>query len=131
MPLPAGKMRMFKADSDGSLEFIGEDRIDHTPKDEEIELKLGNAFDIVGERNQIDYKEIVQNRIMEESYSIELRNRKAESVTIRVEEPVWGDWEVIRSDAEPKKEDANTLFFEVEVPAETEKTITYTVRLKR
>ncbi|MCB9769282.1 MAG: DUF4139 domain-containing protein [Candidatus Omnitrophica bacterium] len=132
MPLPGGKVRAFKMDSDGSLEFVGEDRIDHTPRQEEVELKLGNAFDIVGERKQTDHKTIVQNRINEDSYEIELRNRKKdEAVTIRVEEPVWGDWEVIQSSEKPQTEDANTLYFEVDVPADTVKTVTYTVRTKR
>lgn len=130
MPLPAGKIRAFKTDSDGSLEFVGEDRIDHKPRNEEIEIKLGNAFDVVGERKQTDQKTIVQNRIYENSFEIELRNRKTEPVTIRVEEPVWGDWQVTASSEKPIKEDANTLVFEVEVPADSVKKVTYTVQLR-
>jgi hypothetical protein len=129
MALPKGKVRAFKADSDGSLEFVGEDQIDHTPKDEELRILLGNAFDIVGERTQTDQKQI-SNTVTEQSWQVKLRNHKTEAVTIKVEEPQWGDWKVIKASHPDKKKDARTLEFEVEVPADGEAVITYTVRTR-
>jgi hypothetical protein len=129
MPLPMGRVRAFKADSDGSLEFIGEDRIDHTPKDEDLRILLGNAFDIVGERIQTDHQQ-VSNVVFVDSYEIKLRNHKTEAVTIKVVEPHWGDWKVIKSDFPGKKKDAKTLEFEIEVPADGEKILHYTVQVR-
>ena len=127
MPLPAGKVRVYKRDTDGSLEFIGEDSLDHTPKNEKVRLVMGNAFDCVGERRVTDTKRITQ-RMREETVEIKLRNRKEESVTITAVEHLWGDWEIMEKSAEFVKKDAYTAEFTVAVPADGEVVITYTVR---
>ena len=129
MPLPRGRVRAFKADSDGSLEFIGEDQIDHTPKDEQLRILLGNAFDIVGERNQLDHKE-VSRVVTEDTWEIKLRNHKQEPVTVTISEPQWGDWKVIKSTNQGRKKDARTLEFTVDIPADGEGVITYTVQIR-
>src|ERR687897_3398405 len=94
MPLPRGIVRVYKADNDGSLQFVGEDRIDHTPKDETIKIKMGNAFDIVGERKQTEWRKISDN-LYEVAFEISLRNHKDEPVTISVIEPMLRDWEIL------------------------------------
>ena len=127
MPLPAGKVRVYKRDTDGSLEFIGEDSLDHTPKNEKVRLVMGNAFDCVGERRVTDTKRITQ-RMREETVEIKLRNRKEESVTITAVEHLWGDWEIMEKSTEFVKKDAYTAEFTVAVPADGEVVITYTVR---
>lgn len=129
MPLPKGRVRAFKADSDGSLEFIGEDQIDHTPKDEQLRILLGNAFDIVGERNQLDHKE-VSRVVTEDTWEIKLRNHKKEAVTVTVSEPQWGDWKVIKTSHPGKKKDAKTFEIPVDVPVDGEVVITYTVQIR-
>ncbi|MBK9706091.1 MAG: DUF4139 domain-containing protein [Acidobacteria bacterium] len=90
-PLPAGVIRVYKADQSGSQQFIGENRIDHTPKDESVRVKLGDAFDVVAERKQTDYKTIAR-RVFEYAYEIRIRNHKDEAVTVVVNEPIGGDW---------------------------------------
>src|SRR5262249_7680200 len=92
-PLPAGIVRVYKADSAGAQQFVGEDRIDHTPKDESVRVNLGDAFDVVAERKQTDYKAIAR-RVFEYAYEIRIRNHKDEAVTVIVNEPIGGDWEV-------------------------------------
>ncbi len=129
MPLPKGRVRAFKADSDGSLEFIGEDQIDHTPKDEQLRILLGNAFDIVGERNQLDHKE-VSRIVTEDTWEIKLRNHKQEAVMVTVSEPQWGDWKVTKSSHPTKKKDAKTLEIPVDIPVDGEVVITYTVQIR-
>src|SRR5436190_16355670 len=94
MPLPAGTVRLYKKDDKGNQQFIGEDRIDHTPKDEDVRVKVGDAFDIVAERKQTDYKLIARN-VYEYAYEIKIRNHKESAVTVVVNEPIGGDWEMI------------------------------------
>src|SRR5216683_6227495 len=96
MPLPAGTIRVYQADSRGGSLFAGEDHIDHTPKDEEISLHIGNAFDIVAERKQTDYRKL-SDRLYEFEYEITLRNHKAGPITVEVNEPIGGDWEMVNS----------------------------------
>jgi hypothetical protein len=127
MPLPAGRVRLFKADDDGSLILLGEDRLDHTPKDEEISLTVGNAFDIKGEETIVNQTRISKT-IEEREYKIELRNHKSENVTVKVEKRLWGYWEVISSSQEYNKKDVNTLEFEVLVGADARAEIKFTVR---
>ena len=127
MPLPKGVVRMMKADTDGSLEFIGEDQLDHTPKDEKVRLRMGNAFDLVGERRQADYQQI-SNRVTQESYEVKLRNHKKEGVTILVSEPQWGDWEITDQSHPHVQKDAHTAEWNLTVPADGETVLTYTVR---
>lgn len=129
IPLPKGTIKVYKADIDKSLQFIGENQIDHTPKDEMISLYLGNAFDIVGERKVTDHKKIAAN-IYQDSYEIKLRNHKKEPVVVKVIENQWGDWKIVQASCEYKKENANTLVFEVKVPADGETKITYTAEYK-
>ena len=129
IPLPKGTIKVYKADIDKSLQFIGENQIDHTPKDEKISLYLGNAFDIVGERKVTDHKKLAVN-LYRDTYEITLRNHKKEQVMVKVIERQWGDWKVVQTSHEYKKEDATTLVFEVNVPANGEIKITYTAEYK-
>lgn len=132
MPLPKGRIRVQKADSEGSLQFIGEDQIDHTPKDEKIRIYLGNAFDITGERIRTEVREPGKN-IREESYQITLRNHKKETVTITAIEHLnrWNEWQIIKKDCDFVKTDAGKAEFTVTIPADGEKVINYTVRYKQ
>jgi len=127
IPLPAGKVRVYQSDSDQSLEFIGEDQIDHTPKNEEIQLTVGSAFDIVAEKKNTDMTRI-SDRIREESYQINIRNQKDENVTVKVIEGMWGDWQMMESSFEFTKKDANTIEFNIPVAAGKESILTYRVR---
>ncbi|MDD3925691.1 MAG: DUF4139 domain-containing protein [bacterium] len=131
MPLPAGKIRLNKGDADGSLQFIGEDVLGHTPKDEVVRLYMGDAFDIVGERVQTDTRKIA-DRVIEESYRIKIRNRKSEDITVRTVEHLdrYNDWEIVRTTAHYEKKDAGTVEFPLSVPAGKETVLEYTVRYK-
>ena len=128
IPLPKGKMRVYKEDIDKTLQFIGEDWIDHTPKDEPVRIYLGNAFDIVGERIQTDFKR--GDEWVMESYKITLRNHKEEPVEIRVVEHLfrWSNWRITEKSQSYEKKDARTIEFLASVPKDGETTITYTVR---
>ena len=128
MPLPAGRVRLFKADDDGSLILLGEDMIDHTPKDEEVKLTVGNAFDVVPEETMTDSRRISQN-VEERTYKVEIRNRKKEPVTVTVEKPFYTFWEITDAGFVYKKKDASTLTFDLTVAAESEASVQYTVRL--
>jgi hypothetical protein len=129
LPLPKGKVRVYKKDSDGSLEFIGEDEIDHTPADEKIRLSLGNAFDLSGERVQKDTKK-TGNRSRQDAYEIRLRNHKKEAVQVTVIEHFWGDWKIDPATHPFVKKDANTAEFKVPVPVDGESVLTFTVNTK-
>jgi hypothetical protein len=131
MPLPKGKMRLYKRDeADGSLEFIGEDEIDHTPKDETIKLHIGDAFDIVGERKRTDFHVDVNAHVITESFEIRVRNHKTEPVEVLVKETLyrWNNWEITESNQKWTKYDSNTIHFLVKVDKNGEQVITYTVR---
>ena len=128
MPLPAGIMRVYQRDSEGALQFSGEDRVDHTPKDEEVRLKLGNAFDVVGERVQTDFRRI-SNRVIESSYEVTLRNHKEDDIVVDVVEPFYSDWEILQSNIEHVKKDARTAVFSVPVEADGEVVLRYRVRV--
>jgi hypothetical protein len=130
IPLPKGKVRVYKRDDDGKEQFVGEDRIDHTPKDEEVRLYLGNAFDIVGERAQKDFRSYAGGRVVEETIEIKVRNHKKESVTVMVYEHPWRwtQWDVVRSSGDWTKVDQSTLRFPVTIPKDGEGTVTYTVK---
>lgn len=129
MPLPAGRIRVNQKDSDGSLEFIGEDIIDHTPKDEDVLIKMGNAFDIKGERKQTDYRVDTKARTMSESFEITLKNHKAEATNVVIRETLyrWSQWEISRKSHDFTKQDSRHIHFDVEVPANGETKISYTV----
>ena len=133
MPLPGGRVRVFKKDpDDGSLEMIGEDRVEHTPRDEKVQLKMGSAFDIVGERKQTNFRRIAGN-VWEESFEIKLRNHKKEKVTVEVWEKLYRstNWEIRDSSMKYEKHDASTVKFMAEVEPDKEVTITYTVLYTR
>ena len=129
IPLPKGTLRVYKADSDGSNQFIGEDNIDHTPRDEMIRLNIGNAFDVVGERKQTNFVK-VSDRVIEETYQIKLRNHKKDAVEVRVVEHLfrWSNLELKNLTQDYLKTDAQTIEFRVNIPADGEKIVNYTVR---
>jgi hypothetical protein len=126
-PLPAGTVRMYKQDSTGSLQFIGEDRIDHTPADEDVALYLGNAFDVKAERKQMDMRRIT-DEIYEEDWEIVVRNHKKEDVTVRVVERPGGFWTIKNATHEYVKKEAYRVEFSVPVKAGGEAILRYTVR---
>lgn len=130
MPLPSGRIRVSKLDpADGSLEFIGEDAIDHTPKDESVLIKLGSAFDVVGERTQTDFKVDTNRKRIEETIEIKVRNHKEEKVKVIVKENLyrWSSWEITQKTHPFEKFDSRTVHFPVEVEKDGEVTIRYTV----
>jgi hypothetical protein len=129
LPLPKGKVRVYKADGSGSQQFIGEDWIDHTPKDETVKIKLGNAFDVVGERTQKDFRKLASN-LYEVEWEIALRNHKSEAQTVTVIEPVPGDWQVITSSHTYEKIQAHTLKYQIPVPKEGATKLAYRVRIR-
>jgi len=129
LPLPKGKVRVYKADAAGSQQFVGEDWIDHTPKDERVKIKLGNAFDLVGERTQKDFRKLASN-LYEVEWEIALRNHKTETQTVTVIEPVPGDWQVVSSSHTYEKVQAHTLKYQISVPKEGASKLTYRVRIR-
>jgi hypothetical protein len=128
MPMPAGTVRVYQADSKGGLQFVGEDRIDHTPKDETLNLKIGNAFDIVCERKQTDFQPIASN-VYEFEYAITLRNHKDGPVTVEVNEPIGGSWRMLSSSYPFEKTAAFAAQFKVPVAPGGTSTLTYRVRV--
>jgi hypothetical protein len=132
VPLPAGKIRVSKADdADQSLEFIGEDLIDHTARDETVQIKLGSAFDVVGERRQLDFRVDTNAKWMEEDIEVKVRNQKPdEAVTVLVKESLyrWTGWTITRKTHEFTKEDSRTAHFLVRIPAKGDAVVRYTVR---
>ena len=127
IPLPKGKMRVYKEDSDKSLEFIGEDFIEHTPKDENVRIYLGDAFDFVGERVQTDFKN--GDDFADETFKITIRNHKEEAVEIRVVEKLyrWSNWKISQKSQDYEKKDSRTIEYKLKIPKNGENTITYTV----
>ena len=130
MPMPKGVVRMYKKDSDGALQFVGEDRIDHTPEDEKIRLRMGNAFDVVAERVQTDFKVLSSGHLYESSYKVTIRNHKDEDVVVQVVERLYGDWEVVTKSHAFEKESANRIRFDLPVERKSSAELTYTVRIK-
>jgi hypothetical protein len=129
MPLPAGTVRVYQADSKGQVQFSGEDTINHTPKDEALRIYVGNAFDVVCERKQTDYKKLASN-LYELEYEITLRNHKDSAVNVEVREPVGGDWEVLNANYKWAKLDASTIAFSIPVEKDETATLDYRVRVK-
>lgn len=129
-PLPAGRMRVSKLDpADATLEFIGEDAIDHTPKDEQVRVKLGSAFDVVGERRQMSFSVDTSRRMMTEEIEVKLRNHKKEAVTVIVKENLyrWVNWEILERTHAFEKQDSRTVHFPLRVAAGGETVLRYTV----
>jgi hypothetical protein len=130
VPLPAGRMRVNQASVDGTLEFIGEDLIKHTPRNENVRIKLGNAFDVVGERRQTGFTLDSSGKVLDESFEISVRNRKKESARVVVREYLyrWSTWKIISRSQDFTKEDARTIHFPVKVARDGEAVVRYRVR---
>jgi hypothetical protein len=129
IPLPAGRIRVMQLDpADDSLEFIGEDVIDHTPRNEDVLIEMGNAFDVVGERKQTDFRVDTRTRNLWETFEIRLRNHKEEAVEVAVLENLYraANWEIENASQKWGKENSNRIRFDVRVPSEGEVVITYT-----
>jgi hypothetical protein len=129
MPLPKGTIRVYQQDADGSLQFVGEDAIDHTPKGEKLRVKVGDAFDVAGTRKQTDWKKLA-NDTYEAAWEVVIRNHKKEDITIKVIEPMGGDWKVIESSVPATKRDSQTTEFNVQVRKNDEARLTYRVRVR-
>jgi hypothetical protein len=129
MPLPAGNVRVYQKDSKGGLLFVGEDRIDHTPKDESVTVHIGNAFDVVAERKQTDYKRI-DTHTWEMEFEITLRNHKDTPITVEVNEPIGGDWEMLSSSFKYTKTAAFAAQFQVPVAANGASVLKYRIRAR-
>lgn len=134
MPLPKGVIRVYKKDGAGNAQFVGEDSIDHTPKNEKVRLKLGDAFDVTADKKQTDFKKLPNpakgNALFESSYEIVLKNAKKEAVTVTVQEPIPADWKVLKESHPHDKATSNTAVWKVSVPAEGKTTLTYRVQVR-
>lgn len=133
IPLPKGTMRVYKKDNDGTAQFVGEDQIDHTAKNDTVRLKLGNAFDVTAERVQTDFKNLSkekQSPLYESAYAITLHNAKKEAVIVTVKEPINGDWKILNESQPHKKTSAHLATWQVKVPAESDVTLKYRVQVK-
>lgn len=132
IPLPKGVVRVYKKDSSGNAQFVGEDRIDHTPKNEKVRLKLGEAFDVTADKKQTDFKKIdsKNNGIYETAYEIVLKNAKSEAVVVTVQEPIPADWKMLRHSHPYEKATSNTAVWRISVPAESSTTLSYRVLVK-
>ena len=129
IPLPKGKVKFYQADKRGNLQFLGEDILDHTPRNEVIPLYIGDSFDVVGDRKVTEVKQI-SNRMKKESYEISIRNRKTEPITIHIIERLSGDWEIRRSSHQYQKIDAMTVEFIVTIDKNHEVNVTYTAHYR-
>jgi hypothetical protein len=134
LPLPKGIVRVYKKDSSGRLRFVGEDRIEHTPKDRELRLKLGESFDITAQRTQTDFKKLAAvgkyRYAFASSYRIVLENAKDAGVTVRVQEPIPGDWEIAQESHPHRREAAGVAEWDIPVPAQGKATLTYTAHVR-
>lgn len=129
IPLPRGTIKIYRTDEDGGREFIGENSIDHTPADETVRIFLGNVFDLVGERRQVDFRVDRDRRTASESFEIRVRNHKEAAVEVRVVERLyrWATWKIPQSSDPFEKTDSRGVEFRVQVPADGEKVVTYRV----
>lgn len=128
-PLPKGTLRVYKADKSGAKQFVGEDAIDHTPRDEKVRIKVGEAFDVVADRKQMSWTSL-GNCSSESAWQIELRNHKDEDVRVEVREPAGGDWTIVSSSVPAQREDARSFRFDVAVPKRGATKLTYKVRVR-
>jgi hypothetical protein len=129
IPLPKGIVRVYKADSSGAKQFIGEDQIDHTPRDEKVRVKMGEAFDVVADRKQTDWKPLGEC-VSDSAWEISLRNHKDTAESVEIDEPMDGDWTILASSHTPQKRDQFTMVFDVKVPAKGETKVTWRVRVR-
>jgi len=134
MPLPKGIMRVYKKDGAGNTQFVGEDSIDHTPKNETVRLKLGAAFDVTADKKQTDFKKLPNpakdTNAFESAYEIVLKNAKKEAVTVTVQEPIPGDWKILQSSQQFHKAASNLAEWKITVPAEGKATLIYRAQVK-
>ena len=130
MALPKGKVRVYKRDNDGKEQFVGEDEIDHTPKDEELKLYLGNAFDIVGEHKQQNFRVVISGHIVDETFEIKVRNHKSETIDVLVYEHPWrwSEWDITDCNSAWEKVDQTTIKIPLKLKKDEEKVVSYTVR---
>ena len=128
LPMPSGTVRVYQSDSKGGVQFVGEDHIDHTPKDETLKLKIGNAFDVIAERKQLDFQKIASN-VYEVEYEVVVRNHKTTPITVEINEPIGGTWRIVRSTHEATKTDAWAAQFHVPVAADGTGRLNYRVRV--
>jgi len=129
MPMPAGRIRVYQRDKSGSIQFIGEDQIGHTPKDESISLVLGRAFDVVSSRKRTNFR-CINDRAFSETFEIEVRNRKEAPEVVHVLERHYGDWKVTEKNQEFVKLDSETMDFTVNLKANEVKKVVYTVETR-
>ena len=129
IPLPKGKLRFYRSDTDGHLEFVGENTIDHTPKDETIRVYTGNAFDVTGERKRTNFRVDSNQHWMDESFEIRVRNHKKEAVNLRAVEHLYrcANWKLVEQSQQSRKKDAQTVEFPVTIAPDGEAVLTYTV----
>ncbi|MDR2220732.1 MAG: DUF4139 domain-containing protein [Methylobacillus sp.] len=134
MPLPKGIIRVYKKDGAGNAQFVGEDSIDHTPKNEKVRLKLGESFDVTADKKQTDFKKLPNpakgTAMFESAYEITLKNARKEAVTVVVQEPIPADWKVLNASHPHEKAASNTAVWKINVPAEGKTTLTYRVQVK-
>ncbi|MES2502814.1 MAG: DUF4139 domain-containing protein [Pseudomonadota bacterium] len=134
MPLPKGILRVYKKDSAGNAQFVGEDNIDHTPKNETVRLKLGEAFDVTADKKQTDFKVLPRpskgNNLYESAFELTLKNAKKEKVTVTVQEPISGDWKIISENKAHTKVNSHLAEWKIEIPAEDKVTLIYRAQVK-
>ncbi len=134
LPLPKGIVRSYKNDSNNNLQFVGEDRINHTAKNEKVKLKLGNAFDITTSKKQLNYKVLSKNThnrfLTEADYEISIRNAKDTGIVLTINEPIPGDWKILKENAKHVKIKANTAQWQISVPASGKTALKYRVRIQ-
>lgn len=132
VPLPKGIMRVYKRDSAGNAQFVGEDALDHTARNDTVRLKLGDAFDVYADKKQTDFQKISggRNYTFESAYQITLHNAKSEAVMVKVYEPIPGDWQILNESAAHSKAAADTALWQLRIPAEGSTVLTYRVRVK-
>lgn len=134
LPLPKGVMRVYKKDTAGNAQFVGEDAIDHTPRNETVRLKLGDAFDVTADKKQTDFKKLPNpakgTAAFESAYEIVLKNAKKEAVSVTVQEPVPGDWKMLKASHPHDKAASNTAVWKINVPAEGQAILSYRVQVK-
>lgn len=134
MPLPKGAMRVYNKDSQGNAQFVGEDHIEHTPKNETVRLKLGEAFDVTADKKQTNFKTLPRsskgNSAFESAYEIVLKNAKKERVTVTVQEPIPADWMILSESHASTKATGHTAVWKIDIPAEGKATLSYGVQVK-
>jgi hypothetical protein len=134
MPLPKGTIRVYKKDKAGNAQFVGEDNIDHTPRNEKVRLKLGESFDVTADKKQSDFK-LLPNpakgaRLHEAAFEIVLKNAKKETAAVTVLEPIPGDWKIVSESQRSTKPTSNTASWKIDIPPEGKTTLTYRVQIR-